>query len=63
MRSKGYNAFVERAFVEWKGGSWYRVRVGFFDSIERANEVAEKLKRDVKVEKVWISEATKGVVK
>ena len=63
LRSKGYNAFVERAFVEWKGGSWYRVRVGFFDSIERANEVAEKLKRDVKVEKVWISEATKGVVK
>ena len=35
----------------------------FFDSIERANEVAEKLKRDVKVEKVWISEATKGVLK
>lgn len=63
LRSKGYNAFVERAFVEWKGGNWYRVRVGFFDSIERANEVAEKLKRDAKVERVWISEATRGVVK
>ncbi len=63
LRKKGYNAFVERAFVEWKGGNWYRVRVGFFDSIEQANEIAKKLKRDANVEKIWISEASRGVVK
>jgi nucleoid DNA-binding protein len=63
LRKKGYNAFVERAFVEWKGGNWYRVRVGYFDSIERANEVAQKLKRSEKLEKVWVSEAVKTVKK
>ncbi len=63
LRKKGYNAFVERAFVEWKGGSWYRVRVGYFDSIEKANEIAQKLKKSEKLEKVWVSEASKSVSK
>ncbi len=63
LRKKGYNAFVEKAFVEWKGGNWYRVRVGFFDSIEQAKKTAERLKRSEKVEKVWVSEAPKIVTK
>jgi len=63
LRKKGYNAFVEKAFVEWKGGNWYRVRVGFFDSIEQAKKTAEKLKRTEKVEKVWVSEAPRTVTK
>ncbi|MCX7762516.1 MAG: SPOR domain-containing protein [Candidatus Kryptonium sp.] len=63
LKEKGYNAFVERAFVEWKGGNWYRVRVGFFDSFEQANEVAKKLKKDAKVERIWVSEATRSVTK
>jgi cell division protein FtsN len=63
LRKKGYNAFVEKAFVEWKGGNWYRVRIGFFDSIEQAKKTAEKLKRTEKVEKVWVSEAPRTVTK
>jgi len=63
LKKKGYNAFVERAFVEWKGGNWYRVRVGFFDSIEQANEMARKLKKDARVEKIWVSEAVRSITK
>lgn len=63
LKKKGYNVFVERAFLEWKGGSWYRVRVGFFDSIEQANEVARRLKKDAKVKEIWVSEAVKGETK
>ncbi len=63
LRKKGYNAFVERAFVEWKGGNWYRVRVGYFDSIEKANEVAQKLKKTEKLEKIWVSEAVRTITR
>lgn len=63
LRKKGYNAFVERAFVEWKGGNWYRVRIGFFDSIEQANKVADKLKNEEKLEKIWVSEAVRSITK
>ncbi len=63
LRKKGYNAFVERAFVEWKGGNWYRVRVGFFESIEQANKIANKLKREEKLERIWVSEAGRSITK
>ncbi len=63
LRKKGYNAFVERAFVEWKGGNWYRVRIGFFDSIEQANEIARRLKNTEKLEQIWISETSRSVSK
>lgn len=63
LRKRGYNAFVEKAFVEWKGGDWYRVRIGFFDSMEQANKVASKLKREEKLERIWISEAVRSITK
>ncbi len=63
LRRKGYNAFVEKAFVEWKGGDWYRVRIGFFDSIEQANRVANKIKSEEKLERVWVSEAVRSITK
>ena len=36
LKSKGYNAFVEIANIPGLGGTWYRVRVGYFDSREEA---------------------------
>jgi integration host factor subunit alpha len=63
LKKKGYNAFVERAFVEWKGGDWYRVRIGYFDSMEQANKIANRLKKEEKLERIWVSEAVRSITK
>ena len=63
LKKMGYNAYVEKAFVEWKGGNWYRVRIGYFDSAEKAKEVARKLKSQEKLEKIWITLAKRAPVK
>jgi cell division septation protein DedD/nucleoid DNA-binding protein len=55
LKRKGFNAFVEKAFVEWKGGNWYRVRIGFFSSKEEADEMADKIKKMENLPKVWVS--------
>lgn len=41
---KGYKAFVQQWFVSSKKGTWYRVRVGYFDSLQDAETVEKKLK-------------------
>jgi len=39
----GYSAFVERANIPAKGGAWYRVRVGQFNTREEAERQAADL--------------------
>ncbi len=36
LRSLGFNAFVAEAFLPQKGGTWFRIRIGFFKSKEEA---------------------------
>jgi len=43
LKQKGLSAFITQGLV--KGSNWYRVRVGYFDSIEDAESNLKKLKR------------------
>lgn len=38
LRNQGYNAFVLEAYLPEKGGTWYRVRIGSFQSREEAEQ-------------------------
>lgn len=44
LKAKGFDAFMVEANVPERGGKWYRVRVGYFNSIEEAEEAQKKLK-------------------
>jgi OOP family OmpA-OmpF porin len=44
LKSQGHNAFIVEAYVPQKQGTWYRVRVGFFNSLEEAKAYQSKLK-------------------
>lgn len=39
LKSQGYNAFIVEANLPELDGIWYRVRVGFFDSLDEARKV------------------------
>ncbi len=41
---KGYNAFVEEKFIQKFDRTWYRVRVGFFNTFKEADDIAKKLR-------------------
>ena len=43
LKKKGYNAFITEAYIPSKGGTWYRVRIGFFNSVTEA----ESYKRQI----------------
>jgi len=42
--NKGFNAFVVKAYIPQKGGYWYRVRVGYFDSLSEAESNKRSLR-------------------
>lgn len=44
LREKGYNAFITKAYLEKFGGTWYRVKIGFFNSEKEASEYEKNLK-------------------
>ncbi len=44
LKAKGHNAFFVEAFIPERGGTWYRVRIGNFNSIEEAQSYMKKLK-------------------
>jgi len=48
LRDKGYPAFCRFVKIPDKG-DWYRVQVGYFASLEDANQVESKLKKEEKV--------------
>ncbi|MBK9099364.1 MAG: OmpA family protein [bacterium] len=45
LRNKGENAFVVEANLPELDGTWYRVRVGYFNSLSEARQKKEELKR------------------
>ncbi|MBS4034210.1 MAG: OmpA family protein [Ignavibacterium sp.] len=43
LKSAGYNAFVVEAALSQLDGKWYRVRVGFYDTLTEAKRVKERI--------------------
>jgi len=44
LQSEGYNAFIAIAELPELDGIWYRVRVGYYNSLDEANKIREKVK-------------------
>ncbi|MEK6552721.1 MAG: SPOR domain-containing protein, partial [Bacteroidota bacterium] len=44
LRALGINAFIVEAYLPQKGGTWYRVRVGFFNSEKETQDYINKNK-------------------
>ena len=42
LKSEGHNAFITEGYV--KGATWYRVRIGYFNSLEETEEYMKKVK-------------------
>jgi len=42
LKNKGYNAFITDGYV--KGSTWYRVRIGYFDTLEETEKCMKKVK-------------------
>lgn len=42
LKSKGHNAFITEGYV--KGATWYRVRIGYFNSLEETEKYMRKVK-------------------
>lgn len=45
LKAKGFNAFIQNANLPELEGLWYRVRIGYFNSLEEARSNKEKLKK------------------
>lgn len=45
LKSKGYSAFVIEANLPELDGIWYRVRVGYFDTLEEARKIRSIIQR------------------
>lgn len=43
LKSRGYDAYVQKAYIVEKDEIWYRVRIGTFQSYRAAKEVADEL--------------------
>lgn len=43
LRSSGHNAFVVEAYIPSKRGTWYRVRIGYFNSLQETRDYQRKL--------------------
>ncbi len=43
LKNKGHESFVTQAEIPSKGGTWYRVRVGYFNSLKEAENYRSKL--------------------
>lgn len=41
--AKGFNAYVQQAYIPSKGGTWYRVRVGRYATQQDAEQLASQL--------------------
>lgn len=43
LKAKGHNSFVVEAMIPQKGGKWFRVRIGMFNTLQEAREYRNKL--------------------
>ncbi len=44
LKAQGHNAFISDAYLSERKGTWYRVRIGYFNSIEETEAYQKKLK-------------------
>lgn len=44
LRAKNFDAFIFKVYLESKGSTWHRVRIGYFNSVEEAAEFKLKNK-------------------
>lgn len=44
LKAQGHNAFLVEAYVNKQRGTWYRVRIGYFNSAQEAETYQKKLK-------------------
>jgi len=44
LQSKGYDSFIVVADIQELDGRWYRVRIGYYNSLDEANKIREKIK-------------------
>ena len=49
----GYDAYIQKAFFEENGETWYRIRVGSYDNRKTASAVAESLSK-TRRERAWV---------
>ncbi|TSA26563.1 MAG: SPOR domain-containing protein [Ignavibacteriales bacterium] len=42
LKSEGHNAFITEGYI--KGATWYRVRIGYFNSLQETEEYMKKIK-------------------
>ncbi len=45
LQSEGYNSFVTIADLPELDGTWFRVRIGYFDSLEEVNKVKKRFNK------------------
>ncbi len=44
LKNRGHNAFITEAYIPQKGGTWYRVRIGYFNSYNEARNYQTSMK-------------------
>lgn len=44
LSNAGHNAFIAEAYIANRGGTWYRVRIGYFSSAEEAEKYQRSLR-------------------
>jgi cell division septation protein DedD len=44
LTNSGHNAFIVEAYLPKKGGNWYRVRIGYFNTLEEAERYQRKMR-------------------
>lgn len=44
LNNAGHNAFLVEAYLPNKGGNWYRVRIGYFDSADEADRYRRNMR-------------------
>ena len=43
LKGLGHNAFVVEAYIPSKGGTWYRVRIGYFNSLQETRNYQNRM--------------------
>ncbi len=43
LKKLGHNSFISEAYIANKGGTWYRVRIGYFNSLEETEQYMKRM--------------------
>ena len=58
LKRKGYGAYMLQ--IEDAGGTWYRVRIGHYDSADSARRTAERVSKELGLTQAYVSPLTSG---